>query len=113
MRGIEEQKFEINRRREIYSDMKTLRKKIIAEVSSCVAVASLIVFVVVFIPTIEKMSEQTPVKQYGSMILSLPYMGYVIIAALSFILGIVVTLLCGHIRKRREKEQEIEKEQER
>ncbi len=107
MRGIEKKKLEIKRRQKIYTEMKSLQKKIIAEISACVACTLLIVLVGCFIPELTSVSAQAPMKQYGSMILSLPSIGYVLIAVLFFILGVIATLLCQHIKKRQEKENEI------
>ena len=39
-------------------------------------------------------------SRYGSLILSTPAMGYVIIGVLAFLLGICVTLLCVHLARR-------------
>ena len=107
MQSIEQQTKEINRRRHIYSQMKALKKKIVIETVSFVVVAALITLVTIYIPEITRLSAQAPMKQYGSMILSLPPMSYILIAALAFILGIITTLLCQNVRKRHKKEQEI------
>ena len=34
---------------------------------------------------------------YGSLILSTPYLGYVVIGILTFVLGVLVTILCLHL----------------
>ncbi len=107
MRDIEEQIKEVNRRREIYTDIKKLRRKIIGEIAAGLICVMLVVTVACNIPALDQVSEQTPVKQYGSMILAVPTVGYVLISILFFVLGIVVTLLCQHYRKHKEKEQDI------
>ena len=107
MRDIKDQIREVNRRREIYADMKRLRRKIIGEIAAGLICAMLVITVVCNIPALERVSEQTPIKQYGSMILAVPTVGYVLIAILFFALGIVVTLLCQHYKKYKEKEQDI------
>ena len=38
---------------------------------------------------------------YGSLILTAPHFGYVIVGILAFLFGISVTMLCVHIRKYR------------
>ncbi|MBQ3405439.1 MAG: hypothetical protein IJG63_08505 [Oscillospiraceae bacterium] len=38
--------------------------------------------------------------RYGSLILSTPGLGYVIIGVLAFLLGICVTLMCVHLSRR-------------
>ena len=107
MRDIKDQISEVSRRREIYTDIKKLRRKIIGEITTGLICVALVVSVACNIPALGKVSEQTPVMQYGSMILAVPTVGYVLISILFFVLGIVVTLLCQHYKKYKEKEQDI------
>lgn len=107
MRDIKDQIKEINRRREIYTDIKKLRRKIIGEIVASLICVMFVVTVACNIPALDKVSEQTPVKQYGSMILAVPTVGYVLISVLFFVLGIVVTLFCQHYKKYKEKEKDI------
>ena len=107
MRNIKEQISEVNRRREIYADIKRLRKKIIGEIAGSLICIMFVVIVACNIPALDRMAGQTPVKQYGSMILAVPTVGYVLIAILFFALGRVVTLLCQHYKKCKEKEQDL------
>ena len=108
MRSIEEQMKEIKRRKGIYQAMKTLRRKMIAEAVSAGACVVMMIAVICFLPEFRQTSEQAPIRQYGSLILALPAAGYVLIALLSFALGVAVTLLCQHWKQRKEKEREIE-----
>ena len=107
MRSIEEQMKEIKRRKDIYQAMKSLRRKMIAEAVSAGACIALIIAVVCFLPELRQASEQAPIRQYGSMILALPAVGYVLIGLLSFALGVAVAFLCQHWKQRKEKEREI------
>ena len=107
MRSIEEQMKEIKRRKQIYQAMKSLRRKMIAEAVSAGACVVMMIAVLCFLPDLRQASEQAPVRQYGSLILALPAAGYVLIALLSFALGVAVTLLCQHWKQRKEKEREI------
>lgn len=104
MRGIEEQMVEIRRRREIYGAMKSLRRKLIAEAVSAGACVAMMIAVFCFLPELRQASEQAPVRQYGSLVLALPAAGYVLIALVSFALGVAVTLLCRHWKQRKELE---------
>lgn len=45
----------------------------------------------------EDMLEDT--ARYGSLIVSAPYMGYIIVGVITFVLGILVALLCKQIRE--------------
>ena len=107
MRSIEEQMTEIKRRKGIYQDIKTLRRKMIAEMVSAGICIAMMIAVICFLPELWQASGQAPIRQYGSLILVLPAAGYVLVALLSFVLGIIVTLLCQHWKKRKEKEREI------
>lgn len=107
MRSIEEQMKEIRRRKAIYQSIKDLRRKIIIEASVSGVCTAMMIMVVCFLPRINEVAVQAPIRQYGSMILSVPSVGYVLIALLSFILGVAVTLLCQHWKQRKEKEREI------
>lgn len=108
MRSIEEQMKEIRRRRGIYHALKDLRQKMIAEAAAAAGCAVMLIAVICFLPELRQASEQAPIRQYGSLILALPVAGYVMVALLSFILGVAVTLLCRHWKQRKEKEREIE-----
>lgn len=108
MRSIEEQMKEIKRRKGVYQAIKSLRRKMLAETVSAGACVVMMIAVVCFLPKLRQASEQAPIRQYGSLILALPAAGYVLIALLSFALGVAVTLLCQHWKQRKEKEREIE-----
>ena len=64
----------------------------------------MMIAVICFLPELRQASEQAPVRQYGSLILALPAAGYVLIALLSFALGVAVTLLCQHWKRQKELE---------
>ena len=68
----------------------------------------MLIAVICFLPELRQASEQTPIRQYGSLILTLPAAGHVMVALLSFILGVAVTLLCRHWKQRKKQECEIE-----
>ena len=101
MQSIEEQKIEIKRRRQIYAEAKELRRKLVIEAATCAACFVLLIAAAFLIPTLDRASGEVPVRQYGSMILSLPTVGYVVVALIAFVFGVSVTLLCVHYRKRR------------
>ncbi len=107
MREIKDQMQEIKRRKERYASMKSLRQKMITEaVAGTVCLAALIV-VLCYLPRIRQLSEQAPIRQYGSMILEMPAVGYVVVALLAFILGLLVSMLCHHWKQRKKKEDEM------
>ena len=104
MRSIEEQMKEIKRRKGIYQAMKSIRRKMIAEALSAGSCVIMMIAVICFLPELRQASGQTPVRQYGSLIIAFPSAGYVLIALLSFALGVAVTLLCQHWKQKKELE---------
>ena len=107
MRSIDEQMKEILRRKEIYQALKAIRQKMILEAAACGGWAALLIAVVVFLPRLNVLSDQAPIGQYGSMVLKMPSIGYVLIALLAFVLGMAVTLLRQHWKQKKQKEREI------
>ena len=107
MRTTDEQMREILRRKEVYGESRALRRKMALEGTVCGVCAALMVTAVYFLPRVEGASGQTPIRQYGSMVLRLPAVGYAVIALLAFILGVAATLLCRHWRQHRQKEREL------
>lgn len=107
MRSSEEQMREILRRKDIYTKAKIIRKKMIAEISAGAVCLTLMITVACFLPKLDPYEEKAPITQYGSMIQTLPIIGYIIIAVLAFAMGIAVTLACIHWKEHKRKEQEI------
>ena len=107
MRSIDEQMNEIRRRKEIYAETKTLRKKMIAESATGIVCLSIMIAAALFLPKLEIIRNDAPILQYGSMIQSLPVIGYILIALLAFVTGVAMTLACIHWKEHKEKEQEI------
>lgn len=107
MHSSEEQMREIIRRKDIYAKAKIIRKKMIAEISSGAGCLTLMIMIACFLPKLDHYEENTPITQYGSMIQTLPIIGYIIIAILAFAMGIAVTLACIHWNEHKRTEQEI------
>lgn len=107
MRSVEEQMKEILRRKEIYQAMKALRQRIVTEASVCGVCAVLMIAVVCFLPRVNQATGQATIGQYGSMILYMPTVGYIVVAILAFVLGCAVTLLCQHWKRKKEMEREL------
>ena len=107
MRSIDEQMNEIRRRKDIYSEIKTLRRKMIAESIVSVVCLGLVISTVMFLPKLDFVRDNAPILQYGSMIQSLPVIGYILIALLAFAMGIAATMACIHWKEHKKKENEI------
>ena len=58
-----------------------------------------LVLTATMLPKINETDQASLEQHYGSLILSTPYMGYVVIGLLAFVLGIFVTLLLSSLRK--------------
>ena len=107
MRSIDEQMNEIRRRKDIYAEAKSLRKKMIAESATGIVCLALMISSAIFLPNLEIVRKDAPILQYGSMIQSLPVIGYVLIAILAFATGVAMTLACIHWKEHKDKEREI------
>ena len=104
MRKSEEQLGEILKRSVMLKEKQKDSKKILLYgmgMTLCVFLMCLTAFIV---PSVIESAGQTGAVRYGSLILSAGHMGYVIIALLAFILGILVTLFCYHIKEIRRKQ---------
>ena len=78
----------------------------VTEIISACACMVLIVVSVAFFPQITDGANDASQVRYGSLILQTSYMGYVVVGALAFILGVLVTLLSMHWRKMKHKERD-------
>ena len=106
MREIDDQMNEIMRR----SDIMKKRKSINGYIAGFgVTIAACLLLMVVSVASMANKNINTTVVEltgYGSLIMSAPYMSYVVVALLAFILGILVTLLCKHINELKKLEKE-------
>lgn len=106
MRGIDEQMREIVRRKRRFAAIKALRRRMAGEAAVCAACALGMAAVAAYLPRLEAASAQAPIRQYGSLVLSMPAVGYVLVGLLSFILGVAATLLCRHRQEKKKLEQD-------
>ena len=106
MRSTDQQLQEIMRRAQVVNDKRRIRKYYrVSVLASCIC-AVLLIASCINLPKLTVMMEDPGMKQYGSLLLSAPYMGYVIVGVLAFALGVCVTLLCVHWKKLKQKETE-------
>ncbi|MBR4541297.1 MAG: hypothetical protein IKO54_03965 [Lachnospiraceae bacterium] len=103
MKTTDEQMNEIMRRSESLKAKKSMNDYIIGFSIAIAACLALIVLVGASIANISPETADNSVSQYGSLVISAPYMGYVVIGLLAFILGVLVTLLCRRIREFKQK----------
>ena len=106
MRSTDEQYQEIMRRAKIVREKRIIRKHVYAgAIASCVC-AALLIAVCFCLPQLTTTQGAPGMQQYGSLLLSAPYMGYVIVGVLAFALGVCAALLCIHWNKLKQKETE-------
>ena len=98
MRNTDEQLREIDRRAVELKRKTRSRRHLAAEALSVCACLCLIVLASVAMPRPSGTVERAVFGYAGSILLSSPRAGYVVIAVLAFLLGIAVTLLCMHLR---------------
>lgn len=103
MRTTDEQLNEIMKRSESLKTKKAMNNYLIGFGIAIAACLALIVLVGASIANVTPEAADSTVSQYGSLVISAPYMGYVVIALLAFILGVLVTLLCRRIREFKQK----------
>ena len=103
MKTTDEQMNEIMRRSESLKAKKSMNDYIIGFSIAIAACLALIVLVGASIANISPETADNSLSQYGSLVISAPYMGYVVIGLLAFILGVLVTLLCRRIREFKQK----------
>ena len=105
MRNTDEQLREIALRAAGLKRERRSRRLIAAEALSVCVCAALLVAVSLLTPRVEGAAVSSgSTGHLGSLILTAPWLGYVIISVLAFLLGICVTLLCLHLRRRKESE---------
>jgi len=106
MRNIDDQMTEILRRADVIKAKKDYQKMKIGFAVSIAACVMLLVVVSVLIPDIKGAESMAGASEYGSLIVSAPYFGLVVIGFLSFILGVLITLLCLKVREMKKTELE-------
>ena len=94
MRNTDEQLHEIMRRSEIVREKRVLKKRArLSAAASCVF-AALLAAVLLYLPRLRVVAQEVTQPRYGSLLLSKPYMGYILIVLLAFGLGVCIALLC-------------------
>ena len=98
MRSTKEQLDEIIKRSDAIKEKARLKRRMFNEGIISAVCLVLIVISVYGLPGAKALSGEEP-SHYGSLILSGPYMGMIVVGLLAFLLGITVTLLCQHYKR--------------
>ena len=101
MRSIDEQLTEIAKRATRMSAQAASRRRAALDALAVAACLILIAFVATTIPQLDAALTGVSASQFGSLVITSPALGYVLIGVLAFLLGISVTLLAFHLRKMR------------
>ncbi|MCQ2517292.1 MAG: hypothetical protein MJ119_00865 [Lachnospiraceae bacterium] len=95
MRSTNDQLQEILKRADEVKDRRLAKKRLLMSSVATGVFAILLVVVSFYIPSLSVVSgEQDTMTMYGSLVVSVPYMGYVVVGFLSFLLGMSVMLVC-------------------
>ena len=104
MRGTDEQLQEIMRRAEGLKERRRRNKAILTDAVSSGVLFALLIAAIAYVPKLPALQTAGTETRYGSLLLAAPSVGYVIVGLLAFALGVCVTLLCCHLKKREEPE---------
>ena len=98
MRDLDVQLQEIRMRSEQLKEDENSRRTLGLEVLSLCACLAVLIAAALSMPAFSDVASSRTAR-YGSLILSTPSLGYVVIGALAFLLGICVTLLCVRLQR--------------
>ena len=99
MRSVEEQMAEIHRRRRVYSGKRQLRR--LSLMAACIGI--LLIAVLIYAPVVKGAARAGDTGYFGATILGPEAGGYVIVAILSFILGMIITLITQKKKETKER----------
>ncbi len=99
MLNTDEQLKTIMDRAKVIKSKHDIKVTIAVEAVSSALCLMVLAAVAILLPGFNTGSNVATQVQYGSLILRASYIGYVVIGALAFILGILITLLCTQVRK--------------
>ena len=103
MRSADDQLREIMNRADHMKEKKSSKKAAVSYALSACACITLLIVTSFNLPGLSPAGTAQARGHYGSLMLNTSFMGYVVIAALAFLLGICLTLLCMHIIDQRKK----------
>ena len=106
MKSTDEQLREIMKRSERIKAKQNEKKVIAFHALSVCACLVLLIAVSLHLPSYPDAGVAQEPVHYGSLLLSSPYMGYVLVCVLAFLLGVLVTLLILRLHKMRKGDQE-------
>ncbi|MBQ6384684.1 MAG: hypothetical protein IJJ38_00750 [Lachnospiraceae bacterium] len=99
MRSYNEELKEVMRRGAQWKEHEELKRKVKAEAFSVCICVILFVTAVFYLPAVSQTEHTSASYGYGSLILDASFLGYVVVGLLAFVLGILITLLCLHLRE--------------
>ena len=109
MHSLDEQMLAIERRSHQLRQKRRHRRVLLWETGLVCACLVLIVGAGVWVSNLTGAALPVTVSPYGSMIAGSRFIGYIVIGVLAFLLGISVTLLGLHLRKKEDGERDRDK----
>ncbi len=94
MRNTDEQLREIMKRADKINERKEIHRHILTGALAVCACLLLLIGACISLPNLKISTQEQTIRQYGSLLLETSQIGYVVIGALAFALGICVTILC-------------------
>ncbi len=98
MRTTEEQLQEVLRRSGKVKERRAAKRQVAIRAAASGICLCLLLVAAFFLPTSATTAEGMAGQQYGSLVLSSPYFGPLVIGILAFALGVCLTLLCLSIK---------------
>ena len=106
MHSTDDQLKEIMRRAETVKETRSRKKQLRASALASGICAALLIAVCIFLPGLSFTQDGATPQQYGSLLLKTPYMGYIVVGVIAFVLGICITLLCINWKLLRQRDPE-------
>ena len=101
MRDRDQKLDEIFRRADRLKQADSLRRRIAVDAVCAGFSAAALILLLVTLPGMQKAQPSGESWRYGALLLNGKYGGYILVAAAALILGVLVTLLCAHVRSLR------------
>ena len=99
MKDIDEQMEEVLHRADMIKQEKADRSVRLYKVLAVCAGLAIVITAALLMPVLSGTVSPDDKTVYGSIMLGSPYLAYILIAVLAFVLGMSVAILCMHIEK--------------
>ena len=101
MRSIDEQTEEVLRRAGNIKRERIVRRITVYKIAMVCAAVAVLIIAAGLMPVISKSVPEGGETAYGSFILGSPFLGYIVIGLLAFVLGLFVAIICMRLDKKK------------